>query len=57
MVAPVTSGELRHGEDWDYFAGDLNAFNQPMQLLGLEIDKQTQAMLSPPTSWEDAARD
>ena len=45
MVAPGPSGELRLGEDWDYFAGDLNALNQPMESLGPAIDEQTQAMM------------
>ena len=46
MVMPGTSGQLRLGDDWDYFGQDMNAFNQQMELLGPEFQGQTeQAMM------------
>ena len=46
MAMPGPSGELRPGENWDSFGGtDLNALNQQLQLIGPQIEKQTQAMM------------
>ena len=45
MASPGPSGELRVGDDWDYFGRDTDAFTQQMQLLGPEIERQTQAMM------------
>lgn len=45
MAMPGPSGELRPGEDWDSFGTNMDAFNQQMQLMGPEIEKQTQAMM------------
>ena len=45
MVAPGPAGELRLGEDWDYFGPDLDALNRQMQRLGPDIQQQTQAMM------------
>jgi serine protease Do len=45
MVMPGPSGELRVGDDWDSFDPHMDAFNQQMQLLRPQIEKQTQALM------------
>jgi membrane-associated protease RseP (regulator of RpoE activity) len=48
MTLPGPASEMRLGEDWDSFGDNLNAFNQQMQQLGPEIQRQAeQAMLRP----------
>ncbi len=46
MVAPGPASELRLGDDWDYFGNGIDALNRQMELLGPEIQRQTeQAMM------------
>ena len=57
MMMPGPAGELRPGDDWDSFEPDMHAFNQQMQLLGPEIEKQTQAMMFSNDELEKMQRD
>lgn len=57
MVMPGPAGELRLGEDWDSLGPDMDAFNQQMQLIGPQIEKQTQAMMFSNDELENMQRD
>ena len=45
MVLPGPAGELRLGQDWDYFGHDMDALNQEMERLRPEIQRETQQAL------------